>query len=99
MHIGAYRAQQQGYGHHLQLFMSKKDEERGKTTWGKSYLNKGQGTTFETCLQLCIYLHFNELNELLLVKYFDEEIMNSMIMRYSVESTRRKWRDSWDLIN
>ena len=41
MHIGAYRAQQQGYGHHLQLFMSKKDEERGKTTWGKSSLKKG----------------------------------------------------------
>ena len=28
-----------------------------------------------------IYLHLNELNELLLVKDFDEEIVNSMIMR------------------
>ena len=81
MHIGACRAQQQGYGHHLQLFMSRKDEERGKTTWGKSSLKKGEGTKFETCLQLCIYLHLNELNEMFLVKDFDEEIVNSMIMR------------------
>ena len=33
MHIGVYRAQQQGYGHPLQLFMCIKAEERGKTTW------------------------------------------------------------------
>ena len=30
MHIGAYKAQQQGYGHPLQLFMSRKAKERGK---------------------------------------------------------------------
>ena len=41
MHIGVYRTQQQGYGHPLQLFMSKKYEERGKTTWGKYSLKKG----------------------------------------------------------
>ena len=41
MHIGVYRAQQQGYGHPLQVFMSRKAEERGKTTWGKSSLKKG----------------------------------------------------------
>ena len=28
-----------------------------------------------------IYIHFNELNELLLVKDFDEEIVDSIIMR------------------
>ena len=47
MHIGVYRAQKQGYGHPLQLFMSMKAEERGKTAWGKSSLKKGQGTKFE----------------------------------------------------
>ena len=51
MHISVYRAYQQGYGHPLQLFMSRKDEERDKTTWGKSSLKKGQGTKFEICLQ------------------------------------------------
>ena len=61
MHIGAHRAEQQGYGHPLQLFMSKKAEERGKTTWGKSSLNKGQGKKFETCLHLCIYPHLFQL--------------------------------------
>ena len=45
--IGVYRAQQQWYGHPLQLFMYKKVEKRGKTTWGKSSLKKGQGTKFE----------------------------------------------------
>ena len=30
---------------------------------------------------VCLYLHFDELNELLPVKDFDEEIMNSMIKR------------------
>ena len=47
MHIGVYTTQQQGYGHPLQLFMSIKAEERGKTTWGKSSLKKGQGTKFK----------------------------------------------------
>ena len=39
--MDAYRAQQQGYAHPLTIIMSKKDEERGKTTWGKSSLKKG----------------------------------------------------------
>ena len=56
VHIGVYRAQQQGYGHPLQLFMSKKTEERGNVTWGKSSLKKGQGTKFETCLQYVFIL-------------------------------------------
>ena len=49
--MDAYRAQQQGYGHPLTISMSKKDEERGKTTWGKSSLKKGHNTKFEICLQ------------------------------------------------
>ena len=39
--IGVYRPQQQGYGHPLANIMSKKDEERGKNTWGKSFLKIG----------------------------------------------------------
>ena len=50
MHIGVHRAHQQAYGHHLQLFMSRKVEERGKTTWGKSSLKIGKWTKIEICL-------------------------------------------------
>ena len=42
--MDAYRAHQQGYGHPLTIIMSKKVEERGKTTWEKSSLKEGQGT-------------------------------------------------------
>ena len=72
MHIGVYRAQQQGYDQPLQLFMFRKAEERVKTTWRKSSIKNIQGTKFETCLQLCLYIHLIDLNELLLVKEFDE---------------------------
>ena len=58
------------------LFMSKKVEERGKTTWGKSSLKKGQGTKFE----LCMYLHLNELDELLLVKDLLKKFVYFMMM-------------------
>ena len=54
VHIGVYRAHQQGYGHPLQLLMARKDEERGKNTWGKSSFEKGEGTKFEIYLKLCI---------------------------------------------
>ena len=39
--IGVYRSQQQVYGHPLTIIHVQKDEERGKTTWGKSSLKKG----------------------------------------------------------
>ena len=45
--MDAYRAQQQGYGHPLTIIHVQKDDEKGKTTWGKSSLKKGQGTKFE----------------------------------------------------
>ena len=51
MHMDAYRFHRQDYGHPLTIIMSKKGEERGKTTWGKSSLKIGQGTEFEMCLQ------------------------------------------------
>ena len=41
--MDAYRAQRQGYGHPLTLIHVQKNEEREKTTWGKSSLKKGQG--------------------------------------------------------
>ena len=38
--------------HPLTMIHVQKNEERGKTTWGKSSLKKGQGTRFEIiCLQ------------------------------------------------
>ena len=50
--MDAYRAQQQVYGHPLAIIHVQKSEERGKTTWGKSSVKKGQGTQFEIiCLQ------------------------------------------------
>ena len=78
--MDAYRAQQQGYGHPLTIIHVQKDEQRGKTTWGKSSLKKGQGTKFEIMSSTYIYLQFNELNELLLDEGIAEQIMNSMIM-------------------
>ena len=45
-----------------------------------------------------LHIHFNELTELLLDEGLAEEIMNSMIMRWSVEPARRKRRDSLYLI-
>ena len=45
-----------------------------------------------------LHIHFNELTELLLDEGISEEIMNSMIMRWSVEPARRKRKDSLYLI-
>ena len=47
MHLGAYRAQQEGYGHPLQFILSRKVEERGKNTWEKSSLKKEKRKKFE----------------------------------------------------
>ena len=46
-----------------------------------------------------IFLHLNEFAELLLIEEFDGEVVNSMIMRQSVVSARRKRRDFLYLIN
>ena len=48
MHIGAYRAQQQGYGHPLQLVMSRKFQERGKNTWGKNIKDNAKRNIYES---------------------------------------------------
>ena len=45
--MDSYRAQQQGYGHPLTIIHVQKAKERGKNTWEKSSLKKGQGTKFE----------------------------------------------------
>ena len=54
--IGVYRSQKQCYSHPLPIIMSRKSEERCKTTWGKSSLKKEQGTKFEI---ICIQHIFN----------------------------------------
>ena len=81
MYIDTYRAQQQGYDHPLQLFMSKKVKKRGKPHGENLSSRKDKAQNLNNISSICLYLHFNDLNELLLVKDFDEEIVNSMIMR------------------
>ena len=49
--MDAYKAQQKGYGDPLTIIHVQKSEEKGKTTWGKSYLKIGEGIKFEICLQ------------------------------------------------
>ena len=66
--IYAWRAQQQGYGHPLQLFLSRKFEERLKTTWGKSSLKKEKGTKLNKIPSTYFFLHLNELDELILIE-------------------------------
>ena len=55
MHIGVYGAQQQGYGHPLQLFMSIKSEERGKTTWGEPPLRKEKAHKLKYVFNMSLY--------------------------------------------
>ena len=81
INIDAYGAQQQGYGHPLQLFMSRKVREEEKPHGENPPLRKEKAQNLNNMSSICIYLHLNELNELLLVKYFDEKIVNSMITR------------------
>ena len=79
MHIGVHRSQQQGYGHRLQLFMSRKVRKEVKPHGENPPPGKEKAQNLKMS-SICIYLHLNELNELLQVKYFDEEIVNSTIM-------------------
>ena len=51
MHMDAYRAQQQGYGHPLTIIMSRKVRKEAKPHGEKSSLKIGQGIEFEMCLQ------------------------------------------------
>ena len=78
MRIGVYRAKQQGYGHPLTIIHVLKSEERGKTTRENHPSRKDKAQN--NMSSVGIYLHLNDLNELLLGEIFDEEIMNSMIM-------------------
>ena len=78
--MNAYRAQQQGYGHPLQLFMSIKVRKETKPNGENPPSRKDKAQNLNNMYSICLYLHLNELNEILLVKYFDEEIVNSMIM-------------------
>ena len=79
--MDAYRAQQQGHGHPLQLFIArivrKEEKPHGENT--PSIKEKAQ--FLNDMYSIGIYIHLNELNELKQDEILDEEIMNSMIMR------------------
>ena len=49
----------------LQL-LCPENEERGKTTWGKSSLKKGHNTEITKMSSLCVFIHLNEMIKLLL---------------------------------
>ena len=51
----------------LYNYFVQKSEERGKTTWGKYSLKKGQGTKLNNMSSTYIFLHLNELVELLFI--------------------------------
>ena len=68
--MDAYRAQQQGYGHPLTIIMSRKmrKEEKPHGENPPTRKDKAQNNMSSTD----IYLHLNELNELLMDGRLDE---------------------------
>ena len=78
--MDAYRAQQQGYGHPLTIIMSRKVRKEAKPHGKNPPSRKDKAQNLNSMSSICLYIHLNELNELLLVKYYDEEVVNSMIM-------------------
>ena len=79
--IGVYRAQQQGYGHPLQLFMSRKVRKDVKPYGENPPSRKDNTQNLKNMSSTYLYLHLNELNELFLGERLDEQIMNFVIMR------------------
>ena len=53
--MDAYRAHQQGYGHPLTIIHGQKDEERGKTTWGKSSIKKDKAQNLKYFFNISLY--------------------------------------------
>ena len=66
MNIDAYRAQQQGYGHPLQLFMSIKVRKEEKTH-GENRPSRKDKPQNLNMYSTYIFIHLNELVELLLI--------------------------------
>ena len=79
INIDAYRDQQQGYGHPLQLFCPENLGKR-KNHMGKLVPQERTRKNMKNMYLLCIFIHLNELTQLLL-KEFYEEFANSLIMR------------------
>ena len=75
-----------------------KSEERGKSRWGNPPSRNDKAQNLNNMSSIGLYLHLNELDELLLVKDLMKKFEDSMIMRWSVESARRKRRDSLYII-
>ena len=97
--MDAYRAHQQGHGHPLIIIMSKKLRKEAKPHGENPPSRKDKAQNFENNMSSTYsYLHLNQLSEFLLDGRLVEEIMNSMIMCWSVEPARRKRRDSLYLI-
>ena len=71
MHIGAYRAQQQGYGPPLQLFMSRKVRKREKHM-EKTLPQERKRKKLNKMYSTYIFIHLNKLSELLMIEEFDE---------------------------
>ena len=79
--MDSYRAQQQHYGHPLQLFTSKELRKVVKPHGENPPSIKDKSQNLNNMYLTYIFLHLNELTELLLVEELDEEVVNSMIMR------------------
>ena len=97
--MDAYRAQHQGYGHPLTIIMSRKVRKEAKPHGENPPSRKHKAQNFWNNMSSTYpYIHLNQLSQLLLDGRLVEEIMNSMIMCWSVEPARRKRRDSLYLI-
>ena len=85
-YMDAYRAQQQGYGHPLTIIMSRKVTKEAKPHGENPPSRKEKAQIFWNNMSSTYpYLHLNELTEIILYGRLVKEIMNSMIMRWSVE--------------
>ena len=80
MHIDVYRAQQQGYRHPLQLFMSIKVRKEEKPHGENPHSRKDKTQNLNNMSSIGIYIHLNDLNELILVKYLMKKLVDSAIM-------------------
>ena len=61
-----------------------KNEERGKTLWGKSSLKNGQDTYMIKISLMDHLLHMNDLNEQLLGDRLGEDVVDAKIMHQCI---------------
>ena len=72
MHTSVYRAQQQGYGHPLQLFVSIKLRKESKPHGENPPSRKDKAHNLNNMSSTYIYFHLKYLNELLLGEILNE---------------------------